>query len=248
MKFEAFASSSHGNAYAASDRKTRLGIEAGISHRALARACGGVAAFSGWLISHEHKDHAKCVNELLKDGVLCYMSLGTAEALGLAEKTDDGYEVQPNVRIVSHGQAFSVGSFTVVPFTTYHDAQEPLGFLVKSEVDGESLVFATDTVNLRYRFLPPATILAIEANFDKHILERSEKLPDKTKQRIQNTHMEIDMLLDVLREADFSRCREIILLHLSDAMSNENHFIYRVERAVPKSIKVTAAPRQIERK
>ena len=52
---------------------------------------------------------------------------------------------------------------------------------MRSRMDGEELVFATDTVNLGYRF-PGATILAIEANYDKDILARCERLPEKTRE------------------------------------------------------------------
>lgn len=98
-------------------------------------------------------------------------------------------------------EQFSLGSMDIVPFAVFHDAQEPLGFLVRSRMDGEELVFATDTVNLGYRF-PGATILAIEANYDKDILARCERLPEKTRERITNTHMEIDTLCRYLKELD----------------------------------------------
>ena len=52
--------------------------------------------------------------------------------------------------------------------------------------------------------------------------------------------MEIDTLCDYLKSLDLSECREIQLLHLSDAMSREYEFIYRVKKAVPETVKVTA--------
>ena len=52
--------------------------------------------------------------------------------------------------------------------------------------------------------------------------------------------MEIDTLCDYLRSLDLSQCREIYLLHLSDATSHEGHFINKVARAVPRGIQVTA--------
>ena len=104
------------------------------------------------------------------------------------------------------------------------------------------LAFATDTVNLRYRF-PGLRLLAVEANYDDEVLARSQRLPDKTKARIRNTHMEIDTLCDILRGMDLSHCREVWLLHLSDAMSREGEFVYKVQMAVPKGVTVRAAER-----
>lgn len=229
MKFEALASSSAGNAYVVSDEKTHVLLECGISHSKLQKLSGfSLSEFQACLVSHEHKDHAKSVAELISRGMAVYMSQGTAEAL----EADA-------VQLIESMEQFNVGSLDIVPFATFHDAKEPLGFLIKSRVDGDVLAFATDTVNLRYKF-PGLNILAIEANYDKHILERCEKMPEKVRYRITNSHMEIDTLCDYLRSLDLSQCREIHLLHLSDATSHEGHFINKVSRAVPPGIEIKA--------
>lgn len=252
MRFDAVASSSHGNAYTVTCGDDRLLIEAGIAHRTLIRQIGGTENVIAALISHEHKDHAKCVKELLGDGINVYMSLGTALALECATivsetDTETVYMGTGGVELMEAEKTYQIGSFRVRAFRTFHDAAEPMGFFIVG-TDGESLVFATDTVNLPYRFMPPATILAIEANHRADILERSVKMPEKTRERISNTHMEVGRLCKMIERMDLSRCREIILLHLSDATSNENDFIYRVQRIVPKNICVSAAPRELERK
>ena len=223
------ASSSSGNAYSVSDDDTRILLECGVSLKKLQKLSGfSLSEFKACIVTHEHKDHAKSVAELISRGMEIYMSQGTAEAL----ETDA-------VNLIEHMQQFNVGSLDIVPFTTFHDAREPLGFLIKSRVDGDVLAFATDTVNLRYKF-PGLNILAIEANYDKNILERCERMPEKVRYRITNSHMEIDTLCDYLRSLDLSKCREIHLLHLSDATSHEGHFINKVARAVPKGVEITA--------
>ena len=229
MRFESLASSSSGNAYIVSDKDTRILLECGVSHSKLQKLSGfKLSEFQACLVSHEHKDHAKAVADLINRGMAVYMSPGTAEAL----ETE-------GVELIENMEQFNVGSLDIVPFTTFHDAAEPLGFLVKSRVDGDVLAFATDTVNLRYKF-PGLNILAIEANYDKQILNRCEKMPEKVRYRITNSHMEIDTLCDYLRSLDLSACREIHLLHLSDATSHEGHFINKVARAVPRGIEITA--------
>ena len=229
MRFEALASSSAGNTYVVSDKDTRILLECGVSHSKLQKLSGfSLAEFQACLVSHEHKDHAKAVEELISRGMAVYMSPGTADAL----------EVD-SAELIENMEQFNVGSLDIVPFTTFHDAREPLGFLIKSRVDGDVLAFATDTVNLRYKF-PGLNILAIEANYDKNILERCVKMPEKVRYRITNSHMEIDTLCDYLRSLDLSQCREIHLLHLSDATSHEGHFINKVSRAVPRGIEITA--------
>ena len=229
MRFKALASSSSGNAYVVSDEETHVLLECGISHSKLQKLSGfSLSEFQACLVTHEHKDHAKSVAELISRGMAVYMSQGTAEAM-----ETEGAE------LIESMEQFNVGSLDIVPFTTFHDAREPLGFLIKSRVDGDVLAFATDTVNLRYKF-PGLNILAIEANYDKTILERCERMPEKVRYRITNSHMEIDTLCDYLRSLDLSQCREIHLLHLSDATSHEGHFINKVARAVPPGIEITA--------
>lgn len=238
MKFEALASSSAGNAYIVSDKDTRILLECGVSHKKLQKLSGfSLSEFQACLVSHEHKDHAKSVVELISRGMPVYMSLGTAEALW--DESDDSASMDA-VQLIEHFGQFNIGTFDIVPFTTFHDAREPLGFLIKSRVDGDVLAFATDTVNLRYKF-PGLNILAIEANYDKNILERCEKMPEKVRYRITNSHMEIDTLCDYLRSLDLSQCREVHLLHLSDATSHEGHFINKVARAVPTGVEITAS-------
>jgi len=227
LKFTSLASSSHGNAYIISDRETRILLECGLSRKKLRQLAGfNLTAFDACIVSHEHKDHSGCVADLIRDGLPVYMSQGTAAALSL-----DG------VAVITHGEQFTVGSIDIVPFTTFHDAAEPLGFLFKSRADGDVLAFATDTVNLAYRF-PGINILAIEANYDKEILARSERIPDKVRHRITNSHMEIDALCRYLQELDLTDCREIYLLHLSDAMSNERQFVYKISRQISPKISV----------
>lgn len=237
MKFESLASSSHGNAYIVSDHETRILIECGVSYKKLQKLTGfRLSDVSACFISHEHKDHSGCVTDLLAAGIPVYMSEGTAVALGLDDNALEAAEA------AEHKKQISVGTIDIVPFTTFHDAAEPLGFLLRSRIDGDILAFATDTVNLQYRF-PGVNILAIEANYDKNILERCERMPEKVRHRIQNTHMEIDVLCDYLRKLDLSKCRKIYLLHLSDSTSHEWHFINKVIRAVPPGIRVTACPK-----
>ncbi len=229
MRFDSLASSSHGNAYIVSDSETRILIECGVSHKQLQKLMSfSLSDIKACFVSHEHMDHAKSAVDLIKRGMPVYMSYGTAQAL----ETDAAM-------LIGHMEQINVGSLDIIPFTTFHDSAEPLGFLVKSRVDGDVLAFATDTVNLRYKF-PDLNILAIEANYDREILDRCEKMPEKVRHRITNSHMEIDTLCDYLRSLDLSKCREIHLLHLSDAMSREWYFIQKVTEVVPPWINITA--------
>lgn len=237
MRFRSLASSSQGNAYIVSDDCTHILLECGVSHKKLQQLCGfQTTALDGCIVSHEHKDHCKCVEKILASGVPVYLSQGTARALELPEK------LLYLATEMESGKQFTIGSLDVLPFSTFHDAQEPLGFVIQSRVDGDILAFATDTVNLPYNF-PGVNLLAVEANFQQDVLDRCERMPEKTRHRVSNTHMEIDKLCDCLRRMDLSRCREIYLLHLSAATSHEGQFVNKVRRAVPWYVTVSVCPR-----
>lgn len=227
MTFTSLASSSHGNCYVVSDGETAILLECGISFRRIKKGLGfDLSAIRGCLVSHEHKDHSKSVMDMIKSGVEVFASEGTARALDCALITP-----------VEEGVQFQAGSFEVKPFRTWHDAKEPLGFLVYSRRDGERLAFATDTVNLGHTF-PHVNLLALEANYDAAILARCERMPEKVRERVTRSHMEISTLCRYLDTLDLSACRTLYLLHLSNAASNEGNFVNRVRRVVPKHVQV----------
>lgn len=237
MKFMPIASSSHGNAYLAADGDSRLLLECGIPFKRLQAALDyKVQDLDACLITHEHKDHAGHVAQLVKRGVPVYATPGTVEALGLEGIT-------PLLMLQGNrlGAPLKIGSFVVVPFRTVHDAAEPVGYLLRDSA-GEKLVFTTDTNVLPYTF-PGANLYAVEANFDEESLSRATRMPDTVIKRVRNSHMEIHEVCEFLAKQDLSDCREIWLLHLSDAHSNEGLFVDLVERAVGPGIIVRAAPK-----
>lgn len=237
MRFRPLASSSAGNAYIVEDANTKLLIECGVSYKRLQKLTGfGTAGICGCLLSHEHHDHAKCHMELIKNGVPVYASDGTAGALEC-----DAISPLPRNEQCEYAE-FSVGTFDVLPFSTFHDAVSPVGYLIRSQSDGDKMAFATDTVNIRYRFIG-LSILAVECNYAYDILDRCTKLPEKVRHRITNSHMELSRLCGWLPELDLSQCRELYLLHLSDACSSEGRFVDEVERCVPPTVKVIACPK-----
>ena len=227
MTFTSLASSSHGNCYVVNDGETAILLECGISFRRIKKELGfDLSAIRGCLVSHEHKDHAKSVMDIIKSGIEVFASEGTAEALDCALITP-----------VEAGAQFQIGSLEIMPFRTWHNVKESLGFLIYSRRDGERLAFAIDTVNLGHTF-PGVNLLALEANYDKDILARCERMPDKVKERVVRSHMEIETLCKYLQSLDLSQCRTLYLLHLSNASSNEGNFVNRVRRVVPKHVQV----------
>jgi len=233
INVQVVASGSGGNCYRVSDGATAVLLEAGIAFKRIREALGfQVSDLAGCLLSHEHGDHVKAVRDLAKAGVDVYASAGTAEALGL---------VGHRFHIVRARVAFAIGSWTVLPFETVHDAAEPLGFLLTS--GAEKLLFATDTAYLKFRF-PGLTHIMVEANYDLPVLKAnvaSGLVDREVKRRVIRSHMSIDTLCDFLRANELRQLREVILLHLSDDSGDAEGFARRVREIVGRPVRVAEA-------
>ena len=168
-------------------------------------------------------DHAKAVWGLLKSGVDCYMSKGTAEKLNVR-----GHH---RAHLLWPGRSVPIGDFKVVPFEVEHDAAEPLGFFIRFR--GNRIVYLTDTAYSQYKF-PGMTHQIIEANFDEDIIR--QKAEDATiavahKRRVWESHMSIQRVVSLLEaNKDMSNLQEIILCHLSDGNSDEIAFKETIQK------------------
>jgi len=160
MKFEQFASGSTGNLYRLSSGSAYLLIECGLPIREIRRHLNfELSGISGCLISHSHGDHCLAVKDIMKAGIDCYMTAGTAEALETS-----GHRL----KTIKAGLQFQIGPFTVMPFATEHDAAESVGFLIQAGPD--KLLYLTDSYYCRYRF-SGLTMIAIEVNYSLEILQ-----------------------------------------------------------------------------
>lgn len=218
MDIKVLASGSKGNCYLIDDGSTSLLLECGIPIKRIREGLKfGLTDAAACLISHEHKDHSKAVEDVLRAGVDIYTSGGTIEALGL-----NGHRLHP----VKDRQTFEVGSWVIRAFQTQHDCAEPLGFLLHSKATGERLVFATDTYYVKYRF-PRLTHIMIECNYASDILYRNVEngsVPMVLKNRLLTSHFSLDNVKEFLKANDLSKVQEIWLLHLSDGNSDAERF------------------------
>ena len=152
----------------------------------------------------------------MRAGIDCYMSRGTAEALGLS-----GHRLN----IIKAKQQFQVGTWTILPFETEHDAAEPLGFLMANQ-DGERILYATDTYFIRYRFAN-LNVIAVECNYSLDILRTNVangSVEPALKSRILKSHFSLENVKEFLMANDLSKVEAIFLLHLSDNNSNAERF------------------------
>jgi len=229
IEVKVLASGSSGNAYLISDGVTPLLLEAGIPFKEIRRGLNfQLSGISGCLLSHCHGDHSRSVKDMLKAGIDCFASAGTIEALGLS-----GHRVKP----IRAKEQQKIGSWTVLPFATEHDATEPLGFLLANKA-GEKLLYATDTYYIRYRFRG-LTHIMVECNYSLDILRAnvaSGAVPAEMKSRIIRSHMSLETVKGFLLANDLSKVEAIYLIHLSDGNADAARFKREIQALTGKPV------------
>jgi len=221
LTIETIGSSSAGNMYLLDNGKSRLIVECGIPWRQALKAIGFDLFGISLLLTHEHADHSKAVKDAAKAGIDCFMSAGTANALGLS-----GHRIH----CVKSEQQFQIREWAVMALSVGHDAKEPFGFLIHT--GQHRIVFLTDMEYCKYQ-IKGFTYLMIEANFDDDILERnmSAGLVERSRyQRLKKSHMSLQRVKDFLKEQDTSCLQEVHLMHLSDSHSDEQLFKAEIQK------------------
>lgn len=230
IQINSLASSSRGNSHLISDGTTSLLLDAGLTIKELRQRLNfGLSDISAALITHEHMDHSKAVEDLMKAGIDCYLSSETAEIIEVT-----GHRVN----IIEPEKQFNIGTWVIKAFSLIHDVPN-LGFLMANQA-GEKLVYITDTMYSPYRF-QGLTHIMIETNYALDILNTNVSngsVPVEMKRRLLKTHLSIDNAKDFLRANDLSRVQEIRLVHLSDGNSDEARFKREVQALTGKPVYV----------
>ena len=155
----------------------------------------------------------------MKCGVDCYMTKGTAEAVGVNSH---------RTHIIEAGKQFRVGTWTILPFETIHNAPEAVGFILASE--GEKLLFCTDTQYIHPTF-QGLNYIMIEIDFDMDILQENVRQGSDMAiaKNVIRYHMSLETAKDFFKANDMSKVREIHLLHLSNNNSNAGRFKMEIQ-------------------
>lgn len=208
-------------------------IECGIRYKDIQKALNfDTTHIEGCLVTHEHQDHAKAMQDVLNNSIEVYTSKGTAEAIGINHYRLNEIQARKTVRI---------GTWKVMPFEVEHDAKEPFGYLIENQ-EGERLLFATDTYYIKYRF-NNINIIAVECNYDEDILDQNIKeglVPIVMKKRLYKSHFNLENYKEFLRANDLSNLREVHVLHMSRSNGNEKLFKEEIQ-------KITGTPVYIAR-
>lgn len=213
------ASGSTGNCYIIQAQGEILLLECGIDIKNIKHGLDfDLSKVIGCLITHEHKDHSKSINDIVAAGIDVYTSKGTAAGV---ELKDQRYSYRFNY--LRHKVPKHIGGFTVIPFNTQHDVNKPLGFLIFHPKLGK-ILFATDTYYLKTTFRNVDHIL-IECNYSEDILPQ---LPGWRARTIKS-HMSLETLKETLKSWELGNTKDITLIHISNDNGEPERFKEEIE-------------------
>lgn len=213
-RFVSLASGSGGNAALFSVGNTHLLIDAGVSFRRLREELRrfdiSPEELTAVLLTHEHTDHTKGLNQLLRHtDVFLYTTRGTA--CRLSDLPSD------RVRYIAAGETLAFGDVEIGVVATLHDTAESVGFTFRTE--GRKFAYFTDigavTPDLQAG-VAGAECVFLEANHDVERLLRGP-YPERLKQRIlgRGGHLSNEDCAALLCQAG-ERLRRVTLCHLSE--------------------------------
>lgn len=210
-------SGSGGNATILECGSIRLLLDAGLSAKQLTVRLESLGVdpdgLSGVLLTHEHSDHARGLDVLLrKRSVPVYANAMTKEALQWGMKS----EVQ--WKVFNTGQDFEINGLSVHPFPIPHDAAEPVGFTVHGGDTKFGLVTDVGYVTQAMRMhLRETHAMLVESNYDEDLLKADTKRPWSIKQRIASRHGHLSntQARELIADVGCERLAHVVLGHLS---------------------------------
>jgi phosphoribosyl 1,2-cyclic phosphodiesterase len=125
----------------------------------------------------------------------------------------------PAVEYFQAGENFEIGDVAISPFTTPHDAADPVGFVFRAE--GVRMGFATDlgyiSPNIKAQ-LQGLDLLLLESNHDLEML-RDGPYPWAVKQRVLSRvgHLSNEAAAGFLTDGYDGQAAYVILAHLSES-------------------------------
>lgn len=245
MELIVLGSGSNGNtAVVRADGCTVL-LDAGLrARKTLQRlaACGiDPAEIDAVLLTHEHGDHAGGLPVLL-GSLRCpvYATRLTADEV----RGQDTRNAAADWRLFATGSTFKLGAFEITAFSVPHDANDPVGFTLRTA--GGALGLLTDLGHVNHSVVHHVTgvdCLFVEANHDEQMLQADTKRPFSIKQRIMSPHGHLSNRAagELAARVSTPRLRHVVLGHLSRDCNEPGLAVATVQETLEKSTAVLAA-------
>jgi phosphoribosyl 1,2-cyclic phosphodiesterase len=210
-------SGSAGNCAYVETPETRVLVDAGFSARQIRQRLASIGRtpenLTGILVTHEHSDHVQGLAVLAeKLRIPIYCNRPTQDAMALPSQSNLEW------RLFTTGDTFEIGDVLVETFTIPHDAQDPVGFLLRT--NSVNIGFLTDlghVTRLIVERVRAANVLVLEANHDVKMLQDCVHRPWSLKQRIlgRHGHLSNEAAADTAEQIMSADLRHLYLGHLS---------------------------------
>ncbi len=220
MDLCSIASGSSGNCTFVGSKNTKLLVDAGVSGKRIENGlnCLEVSPedIQGILITHEHADHIQSLGVLARRYHIPIY--GTAETINSILKMNSiGRISEELLHYVVPDEAFQINDITVEPFSTSHDASNPVCYTFQA--DGHKIGMATDLGKYDDYIISKLTgseILLLEANHDVNMLMVGG-YPYYLKQRIlgDRGHLSNENSARLICRLFHDKLKYITLAHLS---------------------------------
>ena len=217
VRLTILGSGSSGNCAYVETEETRVIIDAGFSLRQIRQRLAAIGRvpenLTGILLTHEHHDHVQGVAALSqKLEIPVYCNRPTREAVEEQSRT------RLDCRMFNTGASFELGDLLVDSFTIPHDAQEPVGYLLRTPAGNIGIV--TDlghTTRLVLERIRSAQVLILESNHDVKMLQDCPHRPWSLKQRIlgRHGHLSNEAAADAVEQIVSANLRHLYLGHIS---------------------------------
>lgn len=217
VRLTILGSGSGGNCAYLETEQARILIDAGFSGRQIRQRLAQIGrtpeCLQGILVTHEHTDHIQGLTALAaKLQIPVYCNRLTQDA------SERQLETKFQCRLFTTGASFEIGDISIDTFSVPHDAQDPVGFLVRTP-DG-NIGFLTDlghATKLAIERVRCAQALVLETNHDMKLLQEDTRRPWSVKQRILSRHGHLcnDAAAQVAEQIVSAELRHLYLGHLS---------------------------------
>ncbi|MES1180682.1 MAG: MBL fold metallo-hydrolase, partial [Verrucomicrobiota bacterium] len=235
VKFTILGSGSSGNCAYVETAETRILVDAGFSPLQIRKRLATIGRtpenLSAILVTHEHSDHIAGILGLAeKFHIPVFCNRGTQDGTIWALNTKWTSRKNPPAdgpahlkavidwRLFETGASFEIGDIGIETFSIPHDAQDPVGFMLRTA--SGNIGFATDlghVTRLVLERIRAANVLVLESNHDIKMLQECPRRSWALKQRILGRHGHISNVAaaEAVAQIISAELRQLYLAHLS---------------------------------
>lgn len=230
MRLEVAGTGSSGNCYVLEENGKKIILDCGLPQKQILKAIKhDIDSIAAVLVTHEHSDHSKAVNDFLMLGVDVYTPSAVKAKYGRA-------------RAVKQGVPIDVDGFKIIPFDLPHDGVENYGYIIKSKRTGEALLYATDFEYVPYVFSNMnIDHFLIECNYTEDMV----KDDDAKFFHVMRGHCGLNTVIEFLKKNVKETTKNIIFCHLSLSNANAATVILRATETFDSNINIAIAERGI---